>query len=81
MQFLCTKNSRGLAAVQLSVSGTTALGAALVAMAGWHALIGIGESVITVAALSFIAASRADLLELRNLRPGRPGATLSGELP
>lgn len=70
-----------LAAVQLSVSGTTALGPALVAMAGWHALIGVGESFITVAALSFIAASRADLLELRNLRPGRPTATLSSELP
>mgnify|MGYP000866551909 FL=1 len=70
-----------LAAFQLALSDTTSLGAALVAMAGWHALIGIGEAVITVAALSFIAASRADLLEMRHMRPSRPRTALSGELP
>lgn len=58
-----------VAAVMLAVSDTTSLPAALAAMAGWHALIGIGEAVITVAALSFIAASRADLLRLRDARP------------
>jgi len=58
-----------LTAVELAVSDTTDLGTALAAMAGWHALIGIGEAVITVAALSFIAASRADLLRLRDSRP------------
>jgi cobalt/nickel transport system permease protein len=54
-----------LAAVQLAVSDTTSLSVALGAMVGWHLLIGIGEAVITVAALGFIAASRADLLRLR----------------
>ncbi len=54
-----------LAAVQLAVSDTTSLSVALSAMVGWHLLIGIGEAVITVAALGFIAASRADLLRLR----------------
>ncbi|MCK9521226.1 MAG: energy-coupling factor ABC transporter permease [Dehalococcoidia bacterium] len=58
-----------LTAVQLAVSDTTDLSTALPAMAGWHVLIGIGEAVITVAALSFIAASRADLLQLRDARP------------
>jgi cobalt/nickel transport system permease protein len=57
-----------LAAFQLAVSDTTSLGAALVAMAGWHAVIGVGEALITVAALGFIAASRKDLLQLRDLR-------------
>lgn len=54
-----------LAAAQLAISDTTSLSVALGAMVGWHVLIGIGEAVITVAALGFIAASRADLLRLR----------------
>lgn len=58
-----------LTAVELAVSDTTSLGVALGAMAGWHALIGIGEAVITVAAISFIASSRPDLLRL-----GQPAA-------
>jgi cobalt/nickel transport system permease protein len=53
-----------LTAFELSISDTTSLGLALGAMAGWHALIGIGEAIITVAALSFIASSRPDLLRL-----------------
>ncbi|MGK2964394.1 MAG: energy-coupling factor ABC transporter permease [Tepidiformaceae bacterium] len=55
-----------LAAFQLALSDTTSLGAALVAMAGWHVLIGIGEALITVAALQFIASSRPDLLRLNS---------------
>lgn len=70
-----------LVAFQLALSDTTSLATALVAMAGWHALIGIGEAFITVAAISFIAASRADLLHLRDLRTERPRTALSGELP
>jgi cobalt/nickel transport system permease protein len=59
-----------LTAFELAISDTTSLGLALGAMAGWHALIGIGEAVITVAALAFIASSRPDLL-----RFGRPVST------
>jgi cobalt/nickel transport system permease protein len=51
-------------AIELAVSGTSPLQVALPAMAGIHALIGIGEGLITVAVLSFILATRADLLEL-----------------
>jgi cobalt/nickel transport system permease protein len=58
-------------AIQLGVSGTTALELALPAMLGVHALIGVGEALITVAALSFIVATRADLLDLRDARGGR----------
>lgn len=58
-----------ICAFQLAASDTTSLGAGLAAMAGWHILIGVGEALITVAALSFIAASRRDLLQLRDARP------------
>jgi cobalt/nickel transport system permease protein len=54
------------ASFQLAISGTTDLWSALIAMVGWHAIIGIGEALITVAALSFIAATRSDLLKLRD---------------
>ncbi len=57
-----------LTAFQLAFSDTTSLATALVAMVGWHVIIGVGEAVITVGALSFIAASRADLLRLRDGR-------------
>lgn len=49
-------------AVQLAFSGTSPLGVALPAMAGVHVLIGIGEGLITVGALAFVAAARRDLL-------------------
>jgi cobalt/nickel transport system permease protein len=52
-------------AVQLAVSGSSPLQVALPAMAGVHALIGVGEGLITVAALAFITATRRDLLESR----------------
>ncbi len=54
---------------ELAASDTTSLGAALIAMVGWHLIIGVGEALITVAALSFIAASRSDLLRIRDARP------------
>lgn len=49
-------------AIQLAVSGTSPLHIALPAMAGVHALIGIGEALITVGALTLIARSRPDIL-------------------
>ena len=56
-------------AVELALSGTTPIGLALPAMVGVHLLIGIGEALITMAALAFIAVTRADLLRLRDTRP------------
>jgi cobalt/nickel transport system permease protein len=38
-------------------------------MAGVHALIGIGEALITIGALAFIGATRADLFRLRDAQP------------
>ena len=53
-----------LASLELALSGTSPLQVALPAMMGVHALIGIGEGLITVAAMAFIAATRHDLLHL-----------------
>lgn len=50
-------------AIELAFSGTSPLSVALPAMAGVHTLIGIGEGLITVGALTFIVAARRDLLE------------------
>lgn len=48
--------------LQLWLSGTSQLQIVVPAMLGVHVLIGIGEAVITVAALAFIEQTRLDLL-------------------
>ncbi len=50
-------------ALQLAFSGTSPANIAVPAMAGIHALIGIGEGLITVGALSLIYAVRRDLVQ------------------
>ncbi len=52
-----------LTALQLWISGTSSLQIVMPAMLGVHVLIGIGEALITVAALAFIIQARPDLLE------------------
>jgi len=52
--------------IQLGASGTVPFEIALPAMLGVHVLIGIGEALITVAALAFIGVTRADLFRLRD---------------
>jgi cobalt/nickel transport system permease protein len=47
---------------ELAISGTVPLGTVLPAMLGVHTLIGLGEGVITAAAVSAVLASRADLI-------------------
>jgi cobalt/nickel transport system permease protein len=54
-------------AVELAVSGASPLGVVLPAMAGLHALIGIGEGLVTGAVLSLVLATRADLLQLQRI--------------
>ena len=49
-------------ALQLWLSGTARIDIVVPAMLGVHALIGIGEALITVAALTFILRTRPDLL-------------------
>lgn len=48
-------------AFQLALSGTVPLFVALSTMAFWHVLIGIGEAVITVVAVSYIWKTRPDM--------------------
>lgn len=48
--------------LQLWLSGTSNLQTVVIAMLSVHALIGLGEALITVAALSFIFRTRPDLL-------------------
>jgi cobalt/nickel transport system permease protein len=54
--------------LQLVMSGTSPLDVALPAMLGVHLLIGIGEALITVAALAFIQQTRPDLLNTSTTR-------------
>jgi len=51
-------------AIQLAISNTSPANLAIPAMAGVHALIGIGEGLITVGALAFFLSTRPDLLQL-----------------
>ena len=52
-----------LASVELAVSGMSPLGVVMPAMLIVHALIGIGEGLITTAVLGFLAATRRDLVQ------------------
>jgi cobalt/nickel transport system permease protein len=63
-------------AVELALSGTTVLAIALPTMVGIHVLIGIGEALITMAALAFIQVTRADLFRLRDA--GQSSAATAG---
>lgn len=57
-------------ALQLAASGTSPARLAIPAMAGVHALIGIGEGLVTVGALIFMLSARPDLIH-----PGTAGQT------
>jgi cobalt/nickel transport system permease protein len=51
------------AALELAISGTSPANIAIPAMGSIHALIGIGEGLITFAALMFIATTKKEMLE------------------
>ena len=56
-------------AMQLVLSGTSPANLAIPAMAGVHALIGIGEGLITLGALAFLFTTRPDLIQFSETRP------------
>jgi cobalt/nickel transport system permease protein len=62
-------------AFELAASSTVPLSLALPAMAAVHALIGLGEGIITSGALSLLQVSRPQVLELGETAPGRRGAS------
>ena len=61
--WLSVMSAAALTSFQLAISDTSPLDVALPAMLGVHALIGIGEGLITVAAVALVQSSRPDLLE------------------
>jgi cobalt/nickel transport system permease protein len=61
--------------IELGISGTVPLSTVLPAMLGVHALIGIGEAVITVAAVGAILATRPDLVAVRDLTDAEIGVS------
>ena len=65
-------------ALQLAISGTSPANLSIPAMAGIHALIGIGEGLITMGAVSLILAARPDLLESRADAHQRFGRRVGG---
>jgi cobalt/nickel transport system permease protein len=69
-----------LTAFQLWLSGTSALRIVFPAMLGVHMLIGIGEALITVAALAFVLRTRPDLLSAGQEKRGGMGWVVVGAL-
>lgn len=67
------------AAGELATSGAVAWNVALPAMAGWHALIGIGEGAITVLVLSAVAAARPELVLQSQTATGATGEARAGK--
>ena len=69
-----------LTSIQLVVSDTSELNVVLPAMMGVHALIGVGEGLISVGAVALVLSARPDLL---NVVPDEPdfvsNSALSGE--
>ena len=55
--------------LELAVSGTSPANIAVPAMAGIHALIGVGEALITLGALGFLQATRRDLVQVGGAAP------------
>ncbi len=67
-------------ALQLAASGSSRANIAIPAMGGVHALIGIGEGLITAGALAFVYASRRDLLKAGGAQPAGGRAVWLGGL-
>ena len=65
-------------ALQLALSGTSPANIALPAMGGIHALIGVGEALITAAALALVYVARRDVLERGEAAAGGRGLAVGG---
>jgi len=63
-------------ALQLAVSGTSPIRLGLPAMAGVHAVIGIGEGIITIGALALLATTSSGMLAEGESVPGRRSANV-----
>jgi cobalt/nickel transport system permease protein len=81
VSWLAVMVGAGATSVELALSDTVPLRTSLPAMLGVHALIGIGEAVITVAAVSAILTARPDLVALADFRPVLPTAAAAPPSP
>ena len=77
--WISTVLSATACALQLGLSGAIPLKIGLPAMAGYHAVIGIVEGVLTAGVLSFLARVRPDMLR-RDFRPKFTAADWAGGL-
>ena len=66
--WLATMTAALFTALQLWLSGTSTLEIVVPAMLGVHAIIGVGEAVITMAAVAFIQRTRPDFLNLQRTK-------------
>jgi cobalt/nickel transport system permease protein len=86
VSWLAVMTGAAATSFELGVSDTVPLGTVLPAMLGVHALIGIGEAVITVTAVAAVLAARPDLVtlapnELKEAAPApAPAPTAEGAL-
>jgi len=68
-------------ALQLALSGTSPANVSVPAMGAIHALIGVGEGLITAGALAFLFAARKDLLKPGEAEPASSkGVVIGGSL-
>lgn len=63
-------------AVELALSGTFPLKMALPALTGVYALVGVGEGLVTAAAVSLLVAARPEAFRENMVLPGRTSASL-----
>ena len=79
--WIATMAAALITSAQLWLSGTTRIEIVLPAMLGVHALIGLGEGLITVAALTYIEQTRPDLLNMeKTAHEGGRGWVVGGIL-
>ncbi len=65
-------------ALQLALSGASPANISVPAMGGVHALIGVGEGLITLGALAFLYSTRRDLLGEGEAKPAGAGVWVAG---
>lgn len=74
--WLSVEASAVATALALSISGTFPLYLSLPSLTAVYALVGVGEGIVTAAAVSLLVASRPEVLQQGRLVPGRVSASL-----
>lgn len=74
--WLSTLTASVLCAVLLASSGTVSLQVAIPAMAGWHALIGIGEGLITALVISYLTKVKPSMVRRCRIKSSESAGTV-----